>query len=217
MNKLLILVFILVLISCKSKVENIQLEDELSLRSDSAMNVINGQYQAQMDSFVRYLGILPSGSISENPQDTMITFIYNYSFAGAYAGKYSQILKTDSGAYFTQVFYRDGKKKKEEGFRFVNFFTKDTSRKRIYAEQYKKCLLSENEWNSLISEFEKRKFFEMNPNEEDTEVFDATYSDLIFQSASREYQVSRINKGDADFYYLCKKVDGLSKDTLEEF
>lgn len=216
MKKHFSLFLIFLLMSCQNKNDDLISKSSNQTRKDSIMEQIDKLHQTQLDSFKNFLGVISPDKVVLSESDTIITF--EYIFNSAYSGKYNQIVKTDSGVFFTQVYYRtrnvvNGNKK---AFQFVNPLINETSPKELYAENFKRYPLEEKKWTKLISEIERSKFFEMH-TDSNVEVLDIKSASVNFYSSSKKHHFSGYNLIDEDFYKLCKLIDSYSVDTLDNF
>lgn len=157
--------------------------------------------------------VLPARKSDLNFIDTLITYHYDFSFAGYIAAKFVQILKNDTSCILTQVYYDNNEEDKEGKSFNIKGYISGKSRQ-VYAKKYKQITINKNIWNQLVADFKQIKFFDIGRESCDAIVMDGTYSELTFCTQQKLHVVKRHACFHKPFYELCDKIDLLSPNPL---
>lgn len=161
-----------------------------------------------------FLKIMPATTRKLNPQDTLLTFHHDFSFAGFMGAKYAQVLRTPTTIQLTQVVYTNRGEKRDSAIVLKNLLTGQDLGK-FYSSYYKQVALSQKDWRSLMKSIQTIHFFEMGQEDCGGIVLDGTFSSLIFHSKTQTHQVERHNCLDQAFYQLAQQVEDLSPDPID--
>ena len=176
-------------------------------------NYLDSLHYEQEKKIAAFLDLEPSRKTEINFSDTIITYHYDFSFAGMISGKYIQIIKTDSSSYLTQVYYANDKKGGTKSFPFINSLTGEDMGN-LYPDRFKCIKLSLEIWNTLISAFDNLNFLNLTEENCGRLVLDGTYSTIVFHCQSRTHKVERHHCYDKQFFNLFMSIDSLSPDPI---
>lgn len=210
-----------ILISCKN--ERVQIseseiqEQDFEKRNAMVIMELGKKYQEQSERFKLYLGMKQFGKTTFKSSDTLVTFWHDFSYAASIAGKVCQIFKTDSFISLSEVYYsnRHNNLSNDSGFTFMSFHT-GQSGSTVHSFYSSKKNLEVTEWNALMKAFDKECFYHL-PVSDSAVVIDGTSTSLSLECQDRIYNVHRRWLEDDSLYRLCKMMDNLTENRLDNF
>ena len=193
-----------------------QLQDSLTtITIETQVSASSSEYEQNRinTQLAHFLKIVPATTKKLNPQDTLLTFHHDFSFAGFMGAKYTQLLRTPTMIQLTQVVYTNRGEEGDSAIVLKNLLTGQNLGK-FYPSYYKQIALSQQIWQALMETMQAVHFFEMGQEDCWRMVLDGTFSSLIFHSKTQTHQVKRHNCPDQAFYQLARQIENLSPDPI---